>query len=384
MYIERLLKAHIVNAATKFPIIFISGPRQSGKTTLAKATFPDYAYINFELLEYRSFAEKDPHGFLEQFQGGVILDEVQHVPSLFSYLQHYTDSRKITGEYILTGSEQFSISQKITQSLAGRVAQFELLPLSSEELTMAKLLPSTWEKYAMTGSYPRIWEHDISPSQFYESYVQTYIDRDVRQLANIIHMSRFHNLLLLSAGRVGQELHYSQLATDVGVDQKTIKHWISILEASYIITLVRPYYKNFKKRIVKAPKLYFWDTALAAFLLGIRRQEDMLSHYARGNLFENLIVTELYKKRKNSGENQQLYYFRENKGNEVDIIIEHNPMNLEAIEIKSGKTFQESFTSGLAFFEKIAQVTVEKKVIYGGSERLLMNSAHVIPWDMNA
>lgn len=360
--IPRALTKKAQKLLTQFPIVSISGPRQSGKTTFTKLFAPDYNYVNIELPDNRLFAQNDPRSFLEQYQNQAILDEVQNVPHLFSYLQVFTDERNRNGEYILTGSQNFLLMEKITQSLAGRVALLTLLPLSYFELPEKP----TIEQFTFTGGYPRLINTGIAPEDFFPTYIQTYIERDVRQLIQVQNLTLFQNFLQLMAGRAGQVFNASNLANDVGVNNQTIEAWTSVLEASYIIFRLQPYYKNFNKRITKAPKLYFYDTGLLCYLLGIRTQAEIQLHFAKGAIFENLVILEIMKIHYNQGKRPQLYYWRDSNQNEVDLLIQDG-MQLKAVEIKSGKTINGDFFKSLNYFKKIVP-DVQLNLVYGGHE----------------
>ncbi len=359
--------AHKVNELLgKYPIVSITGPRQSGKTTLTKLLRPDYQYVSLENPSDRLFAQQDPVGFLETYQNGVILDEVQYVPELFSYLQVYTDARQRLGEYILTGSQNFLLMEKITQSLAGRVAIFNLLPFAVEELQDTAYLSDDWESQLIQGFYPRKLVNGISSEDFYDSYLQTYIERDVRQVKNIMNLDLFQRFIRLLAGRIGQLFNQNSLGVELGLDNKTINAWMSVLETSFVAYRLNPYFENFSKRLVSTPKVYFYDTGLAAHLLGIRTTEELNIHFAKGNLFENLVITELMKKTLNQGKRPQFYFWRDSAQHEIDLLVQ-NGVQLEAIEIKSGKTIQKDFFKGLNYLKKI-NPTTNSYVVYGGDQ----------------
>ena len=362
--INRQLTERASDMLQKYPIITITGPRQSGKTTLAKLLRPAYRYVSLESLAEREFARQDPKGFLETYQNGVILDEVQYVPALFSYLQVVTDERQRTGEYILTGSQNFLLMEQITQSLAGRVAVFNLLPLSWTELRGTSYAPASWEQYLVNGSYPRKIVYNIDAVGFYDSYLQTYVERDVRQVKNILNLGLFQRFIYLLAGRIGQLFNQQSLAVELGVDNKTINAWLSVLETSFIAYRLQPYYQNFNKRIVKTPKVYFYDTGLAAYLLGIRSVEDLAMHFAKGSLFENLVINELTKNWLNQGKRPSFYFWSDQSSHEIDLIIDRG-VSLNAIEIKSGRTIQPDFFKGLRYFSKLSPAST-LSLLYGG------------------
>ena len=363
----------------KYPMIAVTGPRQSGKTTFCRQLRPDFQYVNLELPENREFARRDPHHFLQTYQNGAILDEVQQVPELFSYLQFYTDERNRPGEYILSGSQNFLLLEKITQSLAGRIAIFNLLPFSVGELGAGNWLAENWEGTLLQGAYPRTYDRGIPPAGFFPDYIQTYCERDVRQVLNVANLSLFQQFMRLCAGRIGQLVNISQLGAEIGADQRTVRSWLSILEASFIIYLLPPYHSNFEKRVVKTPKLYFYDTGLAAWMLGLRSDVDMASHFARGALFENFIINELLKIRWNNGLKPGFYFCQDNNANEIDLLIE-NGLRLDAVEIKSGKTIQPDFFKNLERFNKFSGGTANSWLVYGGSESQTRQNGRVINW----
>ena len=364
--INRIITTRVSLLLEKFPIIAITGPRQSGKTTLSKMVKPKYKYVNLENLSNREFAKNDPIGFLETYRNGVIIDEIQNVPSLFSYLQVVTDERKINGEYIITGSQNFLMMEQITQSLAGRVALFTLLPFSMEELKSTKYKITNWEEYVVSGSYPRKIIQDIDSADYYENYIKTYVERDVRLLKNISNLDLFQKFIQLLAGRVGQLFNQSSLGNELDLDNKTINSWFTLLETSFLTFKLQPYHSNFNKVIIKTPKIYFHDTGLLCYLLGIRSKEDLELHFAKGNIFENLVVSEMYKNALNNATRSKFYFWRDKSHNEVDLIIE-NGTKLEAIEIKSGKTINQNYFKGLDYFKNLKS-DAQLHLIYGGNE----------------
>lgn len=375
---KRILATQLLASAKGFPIVAIVGPRQSGKTTLAKMAFPKYQYVSLENIDNRTFAEEDPRGFLQQYDSQVILDEVQNTPTLFSFLQQIVDEAQQPGQYILTGSHHFLMLEKITQSLAGRVALLTLLPLSMQELDAANALPKDANELIFKGGYPRTYQTQVDASHWYENYITTYLERDVRQIVNVNNLSTFQRFLRLCAGRCGQLLNYSELANDAGVAVHTIKSWISILEASFILYTLQPHHRNFNKRIIKSPKLYFYDTALACSLLGIETHDQLQQHYLRGGLFENMIITELLKQRYNQGKRSNLYFWRDKTGHEVDCIQEQADQ-LIPIEIKSTHTFNPSLLKGLNYFQELAD-TPTARLIYGGNQTLQFQDTQVYGW----
>lgn len=329
----------------QYPVVTITGPRQSGKTTLAKAVFPECGYVNLEALDVRAEVAADPRGFLQRHSAPVIFDEIQNVPALVSYLQEIVDEKGTPSLFILTGSHQPALQAAITQSLAGRTALLELLPLSIEEVASTTTALER-DKLLYTGFMPRAYHSQIQPQRLYADYFKTYVERDIRQLANLKNLNLFETFLRLLAGRIGQVLNLNSLATDVGVSSTTIKEWLSLLETSYIITILHPYYRNFGKRFIRAPKVYFVETGLAAYLLGIRSEKQIATHPLVGNLFENMIVVDLLKQRLNQGLAPDMYYMRTSNGVEVDVVQE-NEGKLDLYEIKSGATFNKEMAKNL-------------------------------------
>ena len=336
--IKRNLAETISRAVKQFPVLTVTGPRQSGKTTLLKSQFPEYGYVNLEEPDIREWAEGDPRNFLNEYKKNVIFDEIQRVPSLFSYLQSKVDEYNIPGQFILSGSQSFLLNEKISQSLAGRAAVLNLLPLSFSELEKSGYGNKRINSYLFQGFFPRIYDQQIEPVLFYNSYINTYVERDVRLIKNITSISDFKRFLKLCAGRTGQLLNISAIATECGISVNTARGWLSLLEQSFIVFLLRPYHKNFNKRLVKMPKLYFFDTVLVCSLLEIENEKQLGTHYLRGSIFENFVITELLKFRLNSGKSSNLYFWRNNHGNEIDCIIEIAGKSV-AVEIKSGETF---------------------------------------------
>jgi predicted AAA+ superfamily ATPase len=380
MIIKRSITKHIKEQTKKYPIIALTGPRQSGKTTLLKELFSEYEYLTLENPDTRDFAENDPVGFLKQYHDKVILDEVQRVPNLFSYLQNATDRSKIMGQYILSGSQNFHLMRSITQTLAGRVALFKLLPFDFNELKNAELLSESYEPSLIKGFYPAIYDRAVNPKSYYANYIQTYVERDVTELINIKDLRLFRNFLGLCAARSGQLLNLNDLARECGISQPTAKSWLSILESSYIIFLLQPYYKNFSKRIVKSPKLYFYDTGLLCFLLKIYSEQKLLKHSLKGNLFENLIVAEFYKRNEHEMRYQDIYFWRDSAGNEIDMLIEDDKGNT-AYEIKSTQTVTSALFKDLNNYEKITSEEKAKKVlIYSGTENKRQSCVSVYGW----
>ena len=377
--IQRQQQAKLLSLAKQFPVISIIGPRQSGKSTLVKHCFPKYDYISFEDIDNRRRALLDMRGFLEQYGKGVIFDEVQRVPELFSYLQTHVDASGKKGRFILTGSHNYLLQEKVSQSLAGRVAMLRLLPFSMQELADAGKLPADIHKILFKGFYPRLFSSRVQPSDWYPSYIETYMQRDVREIKNIPNLNYFQKFLHLLAGRHGQQLNLTSLATEVGVVHNTISSWISILEASYVIYLLKPHFNNFNKRITKTPKIYFYDSGLVCSLLGIEKAEQLHTHHIKGPLFEGLIITELIKARFNAGLSNNCFYWRDKTGNEVDCIID-KAGSLTAIEIKSGKTINGDYFNNLNFWKTLSGNTNKSYLIYGGMETQKIKNNIVLPW----
>jgi len=363
--VERVAAKKVLELAEAFKAVAIIGPRQSGKTTLAKACFPDKAYVSLENPENREYALTDPVGFLDQYRAGAILDEIQRAPELLSFLQERLDGADQKGLFILTGSNNFLLLEKITQSLACRVAYLDLLPFSLAELKQLRGASEDLNSVLYKGGYPGIQAEGIPPVDWFPAYIRTYVERDVRQIKNIENLLAFERMLSLCAGRVGQPINYSNLSIELGVDGKTVQSWIGILQASYILFLLPPFFKNFNKRIVKSPKLYFYDTGLACHLLRIPHATSMNQHPYRGALFENWVITEFQKQKLNKGQRPNLYFWRDSAGHEIDLL-EDQGTELLPIEIKSGKTITQDYFKGLRFWEKLTG-SPGGTVIYAGN-----------------
>ena len=366
--------------ALGYPILAITGPRQAGKTTLAQTTFPDKRYLSLEDPDQRAFAEEDPRAFLARLPQGAILDEAQRCPALFSYLQTRVDAEKKMGQFVLTGSQQFGLLSNITQTLAGRVGMVQLLPFSLQEMQQGELAIHDLDDLMWRGMYPPVHDRQLAPEQWYANYLVTYVERDVRQLIEVQNLSLFQRFIKLCAARCGQLLNLSSLASDCGVSHKTVRAWISVLEASYVVFLLQPHHQNFGKRLVKTPKLYFVDTGLAAFLLGIRDPQHLSIHSARGALFENFVISELLKRRYNEGLPSNLFFWRNNAGVEVDLVIEQGEQ-LIPVEIKSGQTFSSDFLAGLQKWMRLAGETcLAPRLVYGGEENMTRSGILVQSW----
>lgn len=379
--IKRTAIDEVIRLSKQFKAIAIIGPRQSGKTTLSRSVFPDKKYVSLENPDTRLFATEDPRGFLEQYGVGAIFDEAQRVPSLFSYLQQILDESQERGKFILTGSNNFLLQENISQSLAGRIGYLFLLPFSMEEIKQSSFAPQRMEEALFKGGYPPIFDVEISPNRWLPNYIRTYVERDVRQIKNINNLNAFERFLKLCAGRVGQLLNLNSLAIETGVDSKTVGSWIGILESSFIIHLLKPHHANFNKRLIKMRKLYFYDTGLACSLLGINNSDQIVTHPLKGNLFENFVISELVKERYNKNEQQNLYFWRDHVGNEMDVVIDEGG-NLYPIEIKAGKTITQEFFRNFQLWKKMTGFE-GGTVIYGGNESQKRSSGiQVMPWDL--
>ena len=378
--IERVAGKLVKTLASEFKVVAITGPRQSGKTTLARFAFDDKPYASLEEPDVRVFAEADPRGFLAQFPHGAVLDEVQRVPGLLSYIQGIVDTRKQPGQFILTGSEHFGLVHHITQSLAGRAGFLRLLPFSAAELKQAGLLPGEIMELLFKGGYPPIYDQPVVPERWYNAYITTYIERDVRQLQNIRDLSLFQRFLALCAGNTGQLLNMARIGADCGINHETARIWLSVLEASYIIFRLQPHHRNFRKRLVKTPKLYFWDTGLASRLLGIETAHQLHTHPLRGALFENWVISEAYKQRGAQGKSDNFYFWRNNTGLEVDLLIDTGT-SLHPIEIKSGTTIAQDWLGPLRQWLDLAgDAGAKPAIVYGGKECQTRKGVLIVPW----
>ena len=391
---KRILSHYLSRDSGLYPVVTLTGPRQSGKTTLAKAVFPDHDYVTLEDIEQRTFAKEDPRGFLSRFNRGVILDEAQRVPEIFSYLQGVVDKDSRPGRFILTGSHNFLLMREISQSLAGRSAILHLLPFNRSELedqdaphpanpadlfANAKTKLPLWET-VYRGFYPRIHDQHIPPDIWLSDYVQTYLERDVRQLINVGDLETFGRFIKLCAGRVGQLLNYSTLATDCGVSVDTARRWLSVLQTSFLVFLLPPFHRNFNKRVVKSPKLYFYDTGLACRLLGLSSASQTEQHPLRGSLFENYILSEVMKTYHHHRITPPIFFWRDSRGKELDLIIESGS-SLHAVEIKSSQTVTGEMFDGLRWWIDVSgNPSASCALIYGGSEPSARHQITVRPW----
>lgn len=382
MFIKRDLEV-VLKRYSKFPVIAIQGPRQSGKTTLAQHYFKKHTFLSLENPRLREFANTDPEGFLKEYENkhGIIIDEFQYAPQILSYIQLEVDAKKRPGYFVLTGSQNFLMNQTVTQSLAGRVGILTLLPLSLNELYEGDLLPNRAQDLIIKGFYPRLYTEKIEASDLYSSYIHTYVERDVRQLLNVGDLNTFQKFLSLCAGRVGQELNLSELASVCGITSPTAKKWLSLLEASYIVFLLQPHFTNFNKRITKTPKLYFYDTGLVCNLLKIPSTTILNNSPFKGPLFENLIISDLFKQFYNQGTRPSLYFWRDQNGRtEVDTIVDTGS-HLIPIEIKSSETFSSSFFDALKRWNEISQTSPNSNyLVYGGDDKMKRKEGKVLGW----
>ena len=362
MTAARIIKKEMDVYAKKYTILAITGPRQSGKTTFLRTEFPHYEYVNLENIDVRNFAKDDPNGFLNQFTKYVIFDEVQRVPELFSYLQTKVDEDKIMGQYILSGSQNFQLMQNITQSLAGRVALFRLLPFDLQELQTAGWLNDDYAVNLQRGFYPALYDRDIPSKVFYSNYIQTYVERDLSELIQVKDLKLFRNFISLCAGRAGQLINLNALANECGITQPTAKSWLSVLETSYIVYQLHPYYSNFNKRITKSTKLYFYDTGLLCYLLKINAPESVKLSGYKVNIFENYVINEYIKLNYHKNLLRDFWFWRDAVGNEVDLIWQQSE-KLNLIEIKASETIQSKMFKGLNYFEKLKPELVESKTL---------------------
>jgi predicted AAA+ superfamily ATPase len=372
---EKLLRKY----SRQFRAVAVVGPRQSGKTTLVKKVFPRKPYVSLEDPDERMLAATDPRGFLARYKKGAIIDEAQRVPELFNYMQGILDQSNKDGFYILTGSNNFLLQQSISQSLAGRIGYIDLLPLCYSEILQFKIKDDSIEELILNGSYPELYDKNRKPSLWYPAYIRTYIERDVKQIRNIENTILFNRFLQLCAGRTAQQLNVSALSNETGVEIKTIQAWLSILQSSYIVYLLPPYHKNFNKRVVKTPKLYFLDTGLACSLLGIREKNELDKSHFRGALFENYIIMELLKQKFNNGSNAGFYYWKENNGLEIDLLIDTGKKMI-AHEIKSTVTYSESLLKGLQQWQKVSQSDNGVLLYNGKIELKEKGQAEVCNW----
>lgn len=378
--INRNITSEIKELTKGYPIVTLTGPRQSGKSTLLTNTFPGYEYITLEDVDMRSRALDDPRGFLDIYSEKVIIDEAQYVPDLFSYIQTKVDSSSDTGMYILSGSQNFLLLKQIKQSLAGRAGIAKLLPLTYSEIKEDRDVSVA--QFMFSGGYPRVYDKGLDPTKYYDNYVSTYLDRDIREVIGINNISEFNRFLTLCAARVGQLLNLSSLSNDAGVSVNTVKKWLNVLESSYIVKLVQPYHANVSKRLIKSPKLFFLDSGLLCYLLGIESEQEMLRSKYYGSIFENFCFSEYLKSYYNKGKNNpRLYFYRDSNGNEVDLIDEISVDHLRLCEIKASKTTKKEYGNTLNELSLLlTNDKVEKVVIYQG-RRDTISDVHYVPVD---
>lgn len=380
MSVKRTIKKEIGKYCEKYLVLAITGPRQSGKTTFLKEEFPNYRYVNLENPDVRNFAETDTQNFLQEFDKYVILDEVQRVPNLFSYLQAKVDEDKIMGQYILSGSQNFHLMQNISQSLAGRVALFKLFPFDFNEMKSENLLDIDYAVNLQRGFYPAIFDRNIPSKIFYSNYIQTYVERDLTEIINIKDLKAFRNFVSLCASRAGQLLNLNSLANECGISQPTAKSWISVLETSYIVFLLQPYHSNFNKRVTKSPKLYFYDTGLLSFLLKLHHPKDLLMHPMKGNLFENYVIAEFIKSNYHQNLLRDFWFWRDVQGHEVDMIWQDDPL-LNIVEIKASQTIMSDMFKGLTYFENLTPEAIKSKTLmHTGDFFQKRNLGNVVSW----
>lgn len=377
--LQRQAAQTLIEKAKHYPAVAITGPRQSGKSTIAKLLFPNKSYCNLEDLDLQQFALEDPRAFLAQYPEGAILDEIQRAPHLFSYLQSILDADPKPGRFVLTGSQQFGLLSQITQSLAGRVGLVQLLPFSWVELQNTPVEPLTLESLLWTGMYPPIYDRKVSPTSWYSDYVMTYLERDVRQLLNVQDLHTFNRFVRMCAARTGQLLNLSSLASDCGISHNTAKAWLNILEGSYILFRLQPHHKNFNKRLIKSPKLYFYDTGLVCLLLGIENFNSLHHHPMRGALFETWVIGECIKYLYNKGVLPSIYFWRDSQGHEVDILIEKDRL-LIPVEIKAGQTISTNYFTDLRYFQKLNSEENTAYLLYAGEERQIRSDVDVFDW----
>ncbi len=369
----------LMRSLRDYPVVVLTGPRQAGKTTLLRQALPGWQMLSLEDIDLREFAQFDPRGFLQRYPAPLILDEVQRVPDLLSYIQTMVDASGRMGQYVLSGSQQFSLLAGVTQSLAGRASLIELHPLRLKELSDAGDMPTSLDRYLLQGGYPAVHARGLDTQRYYADYVASYVERDVRSLSAVQDLGTFQRFMRLCAARTGQLLNLNALANDCGISQPTANAWMNLLEASFIVKRMAPYHRNFGKRLVKTPKLYFLDTGLCAWLLGITSERDMQSHYARGALFETWAVTEALKWRAVRGNAQPLYFWRDNIGNEVDLLLEQDA-GLTLVEVKSGQTFQPGWLQSLKTVQRHMNQPTRNAVLYGGDLSAGRTDAELVGW----
>lgn len=379
--VNRIIADSINQIIGLYPVIAVTGPRQSGKTTLLKNMFSDYRYVSLENPDTRSFAEQDPNGFLALYNQKVIFDEVQNVPTLFSYIQTLVDESKMMGQFILSGSQNFNLMKNITQSLAGRVALFKLLPFGFDELKLNNLLAPDYPSMIVRGCYPALYDRPIPTSTFYANYIETYIERDLTGLLQVKDIRLFRTFLKLCAARIGQQLNLTNLANEAGISVPTVKSWLSILESSYIVYQLAPFYNNFNKRLVKSTKLYFYDTGLVSFLLAIKNENSLYESEFKGALFENMVINEYLKQNYHHNLFKEFYYWRDSNGHEVDLMVS-NDTNYDIVEIKATQTILPKLFEGLDQLAMIGGKSIHRKIlVYGGNQSQNRTDYKVWAWN---
>lgn len=377
--IKRALSSHLVNLSHHYPVVTVVGPRQSGKSTLCKMAFPSLPLINLERPDERARVAEDPRAFIDAHKGGCIIDEIQHLPELASYIQAAVDARGTPGEFILTGSHQYQLMESVSQSLAGRTAILKLLPLSAAELRDTAYEPPSLDQRLLTGGYPRIFNDRLEPTQALSFYVQTYLERDVRQIINVRDLSLFERFLKLCATRSGQLFNASNIGAEAGIDQSTVREWLSVLETSFIVYRLQPHHVNLSKRILKSPKLYFLDTGLLCYLLGIRSTEQLAHHPLRGAIVETFVASELIKNRYNAAQEPSIGFFRDSAGHEIDFVVDDGA-DVRLIEVKASSTFNPEFLKNIRFYRAQPSARVSQSaVVYTGDEGFSVDDVSIVP-----
>lgn len=380
MYYARAVSTQIKKLQKGFPVIVVTGPRQSGKTTFIQHHFADYAYVNLENPQQRALIESDPQQFLDSNPRNIIIDEVQRLPELLSYVQTHVDTRQEMGTIVLSGSQNLLISEKISQSLAGRAAYQEILPFSLDELKKHTINENHHLDQIVKGFYPALYSRTLVPSQYYSQYTATYVERDARFIKNIQNLSHFQRFMGLLAGRVGQIVNVSSLASDAGISPHTAEDWISILEASYLVYRLQPYYRNIGKRLIKSPKIFFYDTGLLCSLLNISSPRELVHHYAVGSIFENFIITECKKDIRNNNKSARLYFYRDHHGNEIDLVVDTGNLRIP-VEIKSSSTYNNRFFDVFEYWKKYVDPDGRGYVVYAGRDTQKIAQHHLVSWE---